>query len=98
MISSSFKKYHYKFQYYADEIKYLKEYINNMKSYESPQSKPVYDITNAFTPAFIDFFCRKFGISHYASGVLSSIVAARVLSDSDSPKKNHRAGCQTQRS
>jgi hypothetical protein len=26
----------------------------------------VYDIKNSFTPAFIDFFCRKYGISHYA--------------------------------
>ena len=24
------------------------------------------DIKNSFTPAFIDFFCRKYGISHYA--------------------------------
>ncbi len=65
MISSSIKLYHNKFQYYVDEINYLKEYINTIKSYES-NDKPVYDITNAFTPAFIDFFCRKFGISHYA--------------------------------
>ncbi len=34
----------------------------------------------------------------FESGVSSSIVAARVLSESDSPKKNHRASCQTQRS
>ena len=31
-----------------------------------PKKKPVYNIDNAFTPAFIDFFCRKYGISHYA--------------------------------
>jgi hypothetical protein len=65
MISSSFKLYHNKFQYYVDNIEELKEYIDNIKSYES-NDKPVYNITNSFTPAFIDFFCRKFGTSHYA--------------------------------
>ena len=48
--------------YYIDNIKELKDYISKIKSYVSND----YDITNAFTPAFIDFFCRKFGISHYA--------------------------------
>ena len=52
--------------YYIDNIEELKEYIDNIKTYESPQKKPVYNIDNAFTPAFIDFFCRKYGISHYA--------------------------------
>ncbi len=52
--------------YYINHIEELKEYINNIKTYESPQDKPVYNIDNAFTPAFIDFFCRKYGISHYA--------------------------------
>jgi hypothetical protein len=33
-----------------------------------------------------------------AAGVLSSIMAARVLSESDSPKKNPQARRQTQRS
>ena len=50
MILSSFKKYHYIFQYYIDEIKDLNEYIDNIKTYESPQKKPVYNIDNAFTP------------------------------------------------
>jgi hypothetical protein len=53
-------------EYCIDEIEDLNEYIHNIKTYESPQNKPVYHIDNAFTPAFIDFFCRKYGISHYA--------------------------------
>jgi hypothetical protein len=43
--------------YYINHIKELKEYINNMKTYESPQDLTVYNIDNAFTPAFIDFLC-----------------------------------------
>jgi len=43
-------------EYYIDEIYELKEYINNVKSYVSPRNKPVYNIDNAFTPEFIDFF------------------------------------------
>ena len=53
-------------EYYIDEIEELKQLINNIKSYESPQDKPVYNIENAFTPAFIEFFCKTYGISHYA--------------------------------
>ena len=55
-------------EYYIDEINKLKELIEHIKTYESPDKndKPVYDIKNSFTPAFIDFFCRKYGISHYA--------------------------------
>ena len=53
-------------EYYIDEIEVLKEYINNIKTYKSPQKKPVYNIENAFTPAFIEFFCKTYGISHYA--------------------------------
>ena len=59
MISSSLKKYHYKFQYYIDNIEELKEYINNIKTYKPPQNKPVYNIDNAFTPAFIDSFVEN---------------------------------------
>ncbi len=55
--------------YYVNHIEELKEYINNNKTYESPQDKPVYNIDNAFTPAFLDFFCRKYGISHYANDI-----------------------------
>ena len=28
--------------YYIDNIEELKEYINNIKTYKSPQNKPVY--------------------------------------------------------
>jgi hypothetical protein len=88
MITSSFKLYHYKLQYYVDEIKYLKEYINNIKTYESPQDKPVYNIDNAFTPAFIDFFCRKYGISHYAYDINKTCFMKYVHKN-----QNHRALC-----
>jgi hypothetical protein len=53
-------------EYYIDKINDLKEYIDSIKTYIPPNAKPVYDIDNAFTPAFIDFFCKKYGISHYA--------------------------------
>ena len=42
--------------YYIDHIEELKEYINNIKTNDS-NDKLVYDITNAFTPAFIDLKC-----------------------------------------
>ncbi len=44
----------------------LIEQINHITIYKSPQNKPVYNIDNAFTPAFIGFFCKTYGISHYA--------------------------------
>ena len=44
---------------YIDEINDLKEYIDNIKTYESPNKKPVYNIDNAFTPAFIDYFVKN---------------------------------------
>ena len=55
--------------YYIHEINTLKEKINNCKTDDTPSKKPTYDINNAFTPAFIDFFCKKFGISHYADDI-----------------------------
>ena len=55
---------------YIDEIDALKEYINNVKSYVSPRNKPVYNIDNAFTPEFIDFFCKQYGISYYAYDIM----------------------------
>jgi hypothetical protein len=56
--------------YYINHIEELKEYVNNIKTYKPPQDKPVYNIDNAFTSAFIDFFCRKYGISHYAYDII----------------------------
>ena len=54
-------------EYYFDEIEYIKQLIDNITSYESPQSKPVYNINNAFTPAFIsNSVWKKYGVSHYA--------------------------------
>ncbi len=43
-------------EYYIDNIEKLKEQINHIKAYKSPQNKPVYNIENAFKPAFIDLF------------------------------------------
>ena len=31
-----------------------------MKTYISPDYKPVYNIDNAVTPAFVDFLCKKY--------------------------------------
>ena len=73
---------------YIDEIKDLKEYINNVKTYESTQNKPVYNTDNAFTPAFIDFFCRKYGISHYAYDINKTCFMKYVHKN-----QNHRALC-----
>ena len=45
--------------YYIDEINDLKEYIDNIKTYESPNKKPVYNIDNAFTPALLITFVKN---------------------------------------
>ena len=68
MITPTIKHHYLKLKHYMDKIKSSKELIEHIKTYESPDKndKPVYDILNSFTPAFIDFFCRKYGISHYA--------------------------------
>ena len=47
-------------------IEELKEQINLIRTYKSQQNKTVYNVENAFSPAFVDFFCKKYGISHYA--------------------------------
>jgi hypothetical protein len=52
--------------YYIDMIEELKEQINLIRTYKSQQNKTVYNVENAFSPAFVDFFCKKYGISHYA--------------------------------
>ena len=75
-------------EYYIDEINDLKEYINNIKTYESPNKKPVYNIDNAFTPAFIDYFCKEYGISHYAYDINKTCFMKYVHKN-----QNHRALC-----
>ncbi len=40
--------------YYIDRIDELKNYINHIKTYKSPQDKPVYNIKNAFTPPLLN--------------------------------------------
>ncbi len=69
----------------------MKEYINNIEIYESPQNKPVYNVDNAFTAALIDFFCRKDTVSHIV--LMTSV--KRVLWSMFIEKKNpnHRAVC-----
>jgi hypothetical protein len=74
--------------YLIDEIEELKEYINNIKTYKSPQDKPVYNIDNAFTPAFIEFFYKKYGISHYAFDISRTRFMKYVHKN-----QNHRALC-----
>ena len=74
--------------YYIDEINDLKEYIDNIKTYESPNKKPVYNIDNAFTPAFIDYFCKEYGISHYAYDINKTCFMKYVHKN-----QNHRALC-----
>jgi hypothetical protein len=75
-------------EFYIDEIKELKEYIDYIKSYVSPSDKLVYNIDNAFTPAFIDYFCKKFGISHYAYDINKVCFMKYVHKN-----QNHRALC-----
>jgi hypothetical protein len=75
-------------EYCIDEIEELKEFINNIKTYDSTQNKPVYKIENAFTPAFIDFFCKKYGISHYAYDIYKTCFMKHVHKN-----QNHRALC-----
>ena len=53
--------------YYEDEIKRIQEQIKEYERTDDvPTLKPKYNINNAFTPAFIEYFCKKYGISHYA--------------------------------
>ena len=66
MITPAIKQHYFQLQYYDHKIKNLKEKIEHIKTYVSPNNKPVYNIDNAFTPAFIDYFCKTYGISHYA--------------------------------
>ena len=75
-------------EYYIDEINELKEYINNIKTYESPNKKPKYNIDNAFTPAFIEYFCKEYGISHYAFDINKTCFLKYVHKN-----QNHRALC-----
>ena len=46
-----------------DEMNDLKELIEHIGQQEDEE---VYKIEESFTPAFIEFFCKKYGISHYA--------------------------------
>ena len=63
--------------------------IDNIKSYVSPTTnKPVYNMDNAFTPAFIDYFCKKYGISHYAYDINKVCFMKYVHKN-----QNHRALC-----
>ncbi len=54
--------------YYIDNIAKLKEQINNIRTH-APNTKPVYNIHNPFTPAFLISFVKKYGISHYACDI-----------------------------
>ena len=79
------------YNYYFDEIKHLKELINHIETYKSPlkkQDKPVYNIENAFTPAFIEFFRKTYGISHYACDIYRTCFMKYVHKN-----QNHRALC-----
>ena len=67
MIKPTFKECHYKLQYYIDEIEYLKQVKDHVKTFESTQNKLVYNIENAFTPAFIDIYrniCNDYDLLH----------------------------------
>ena len=75
-------------EYYIDEINKLKELIEHIKTYVSPDAKPVYNIDNAFTPAFIDYFCKTYGISHYAYDINKVCFMKYVHKN-----QNHRALC-----
>ena len=74
--------------YYFDNIETLKEKIEHIKTYVSPDAKPVYNIDNAFTPAFIDYFCKTYGISHYAYDINKVCFMKYVHKN-----QNHRALC-----
>ena len=72
-------------EYYVDEIKDLEECINNIKTYESPNKKPKYNIDNSFTPAFIEYFCKEYGISHYAFDINKTCFMKYVHKNQKSP-------------
>jgi len=76
-------------EYYIDKINHVKSLIDHIKTYKSPTTnKFVYNIDNAFTPAFIDFFCKKYGISHYAYDINKVCFMKYVHKN-----QNHRALC-----
>ncbi len=75
-------------EYYIDEINQLKESIEHIKTYVSPDKKPVYNIENAFYPCFIDYCCNIYGISHYAYDIIKVCFVKY-----DHKNQNHRALC-----
>ena len=72
--------------YYKNEIIDLKLYLEDIKTTCKPDN--YYDITNAFTPAFIDYFCKLYGISHYAYDINKTCFMKYVHKS-----RNHRALC-----
>jgi len=72
--------------YYNSEIERLEEIINEIKTSCKPDNN--YDISNAFTPAFIEYFCKMFGISHYAFDINKTCFMKYVHKN-----QNHRCLC-----
>ena len=72
-------------QYYIDEINDLKELIENI---DEQEEEDVYNIEDSFTPAFIEFFCRKYGISHYAYDIHNKCFMKYVHTN-----RNHNVLC-----
>jgi hypothetical protein len=61
-------------QIYIDMIEELKEQIKKIKTYESQQNKPVYNIENALTHAFIDIFVKNM-VYHIKYMILIKLVS-----------------------
>ena len=73
-------------EYYNSQIERLDEIINEIKTNCKPDN--YYDTTNAFTPAFIEYFCKMFGISHYAFDINKTCFMKYVHKN-----QNHRCLC-----
>ena len=72
-----------------NEPEYIESELGDMIiNFKYNNKKPVYNIDNAFTPNFIDYFCRKFGISHYAYDINKTCFMKYVHKN-----QNHRALC-----
>ena len=64
----------------------LEETINDIKA--SCKADNNYNIVDSFTPAFIEYFCKMFGISHYAFDINKPCFMKYVHKN-----QNHRCLC-----
>ena len=72
-----------------ESIKTLDEEIKHIIPASHKQDNKIYNIEDTFTPAFVDWFCRKMGISHYAFDIQKQCFMKYV----HKTHRNHNALC-----